>query len=174
VRIGGQEYRRNRKRPRPVATLLRKIRLRRCIYQSSEAGQEGISPLEYWLGIVPSVATPALADEAARWQADLPQQQTRTILQQRHGVTWADATLRKAVTAVAERYEPHRLPATEARVLKLLKSAEKSSGKHAPHRCPADDHDASRLACGARQKYESRRIVATAATSCSPSPLRAT
>lgn len=132
VRIDGQEYRRNRKTPRPVATLFGKITLRRCIYQSSEPGQEGIAPLEHRLGIVAGVATPALADEAARWQADLPQQQTRTILQQRHGVTWADATLRKAVAAVAERYEPHRLPATEARVLKLLKSAEKSSGKHAP------------------------------------------
>ena len=61
--------------------------------------QPGIAPLEHRLGIVAGAATPALADEAARWQADLPQQQTRTILKQRHGVSWADATLRKVVAA---------------------------------------------------------------------------
>ena len=61
VRIGGQEYRRNRKTPRPVATLFGKIRLRRCIYQSSEASQEGIAPLEHQLGIVAGVTTPAAA-----------------------------------------------------------------------------------------------------------------
>ena len=139
VRLAGHEYRRNRKTPRAVATLFGKIRLRRCIYQSSEPGQPGIAPLEHRLGVVAGAATPALADEAARWQADLPQQQTRTILQQRHGVSWADATLRKVVAAVAERYEPHRKAAGEARLLELLKAAEKSSGKHAPTLCVGRD-----------------------------------
>jgi hypothetical protein len=139
VKIAGQEYRRNRQTPRDVATLFGKIRLRRCIYQSSEPGQPGIAPLEHRLGIVAGAATPALADEAARWQADLPQQQTRTILKQRHGVAWADATLRKVVAGVAERYEPHRAAAGEARLLELLKTAEKTSGKHAPTLCVGRD-----------------------------------
>lgn len=132
VKIAGQEYRRNRKTPRDVATLFGKIKLRRFIYQSVEPGQPGIAPLEHRLGIVAGAATPALADEAARWQADLPQQQTRTILKQRHGVSWADATLRKVVAGVAERYEPHRAAAGETRLLELLKTAEESAGKHAP------------------------------------------
>lgn len=139
VKIDGQKYRRNRKTPRDVATLFGKIKLRRCIYQSVEPGQPGIAPLEQRLGMVAGAATPALADEAARWQADLPQQQTRTILKERHGVSWADATLRKVVAAVAERYEPHRGAAGEARILELLKTAEKSSGKHAPTLCAGRD-----------------------------------
>ncbi|HUE71678.1 MAG TPA: hypothetical protein VMP01_12400 [Pirellulaceae bacterium] len=54
-----------------------------AIGRRSDGGQEGIAPLENRLGIVAGGATPALADEAARWQADMPQQQTRTVLRQR-------------------------------------------------------------------------------------------
>lgn len=58
VKIAGQEYRRNRKTPRDVATLFGKIKLRRFIYQSVEPGQPGIAPLEHRLGIVAGAATP--------------------------------------------------------------------------------------------------------------------
>ncbi len=132
VRVGLSEYRRNRKTPRQVATLVGEITLERCIYQALEPGEPGLAPLEQALGIVAGIATPALADEAARLAAELPQRATRETLLARHGVAWADGTLRKVVAAMAEHLSPHRHPAQVEQVLTWLAAAAKSRGKHAP------------------------------------------
>jgi hypothetical protein len=132
LRLRRREFRRNRRTPRRIATLFGEIVLVRWFYQAVEPGERGLAPLEHQLGIVAEAATPALADEAARLNADLSQQQTREVLQQRHGVSWADGTLRKVVAAMARHYAPRRHAAQVGRLLELLKMAEKSRGKHAP------------------------------------------
>lgn len=132
VRLGRREFRRNRKTPSTVGTLFGSIVLRRCIYQAVEPGEPGLAPLERRLGIVARRATPALADEAARLNADLTQQQTRQALEGRHGVKWSHGTLRKVVAAMARYYAPLRHAAQVDRLIELLKKAEKSRGKHAP------------------------------------------
>jgi hypothetical protein len=77
VRLGRREFRRNRKTKNEIATVFGPIVLERCFYQSTEPGEPGLAPLERRLGVVARLATPALADEAARLNADLTQQQTR-------------------------------------------------------------------------------------------------
>jgi len=132
LRCGRREFRRNRKTPNQIATLFGPIVLKRCFYQAAEPGERGLAPLERRLGIVARLATPALADQAARLNADLTQQQTREVLEERHGVAWSHGTLRRVVAAMAQHYAPLRHAAQVDRIIKLLKKAEKSRGKHAP------------------------------------------
>jgi hypothetical protein len=132
VRLGRREFRRNRQTPNEIATLFGPIVLRRCIYQAVEPGERGFAPLERRLGVVARLATPALADEAARLNAELTQQQTRAALEARHGVGWSHGTLRRVVAAMAQHYAPLRHDAQVDRLLEWLEKAEKSRGRHAP------------------------------------------
>jgi hypothetical protein len=139
VEVDGQTYRRNRPTPNRIATLFGSVALTRCVYQPTERGAKCLSPLEHALGIVAGLATPALADEAARLNAELPQAQTRDVLARRHHVHWADGTLRKLVARVAENCAPQRHAAQVARLAELLKKAQKSRGKHRPTLCAGRD-----------------------------------
>lgn len=132
VRRGTREFRRNRRTPRSIASLFGPITLKRCFYQATDGESPGLSPLEHRLGIVAGAATPALAEEAARLNAELPQQQTRAALAHHYGVHWADGTLRKVVAAMAGNYAPQRHEAQLGRLREWLKEAQKSRGKHAP------------------------------------------
>lgn len=132
VRLGRREFRRNRKTPNELATLFGPIVLRRCFYQAAEPGEPGLAPLERRLGVVARLATPALADEAARCNAELTQQQTCQALQQGHGVCWSHGTLRRVVAAMAQQYAPLRHDAQVERLIEWLGKAEKSRGKHRP------------------------------------------
>jgi hypothetical protein len=136
IRVGLSVYRRNRRTPRPVATLLGEITLWRCIYQAVEAGEPGLAPLDEALGLVVGVATPALADAAARLTAELPQRATRAALAARHGVSWADGTLRKVVAAMAANLTPHREPAQVAQLLAWLAAAARNSSRPAAGTLP--------------------------------------
>ena len=131
LRRGRREFRRNRKTPNEIATLFGPVVLRRSIYQAVEPGERGLAPLERRLGVVAGLATPALADAAAGLNAELTQQQTRGVLERRHGVRWSHGTLRRVVAAMAQHYAPLRHEAQVDRVLDLLKTAGKSRGKHA-------------------------------------------
>jgi hypothetical protein len=132
IRLGTDEYRRNRKTPRHVASLFGMIQLRRCVYQAVTPGMAGIFPLEHALGIVAHLATPALADAAGRLAADLTQQQTLDVLCERHSVSWSAGTLRKVVAALAEACAPLRQEAQTSQLLAWLGKAAKSRGKFAP------------------------------------------
>ena len=131
VRLGRREFRRNRKTPNEIATVFGSIVLRRCIYQATEPGEQGFAPLERGLGIVARVATAALADEAARLNAVLTQQQTIQALEAQHDVAWSHGTLRRVVAAMAQHYAPLRHDAQVEQLLEMLKKADKSRGKHA-------------------------------------------
>lgn len=132
VRRGRDEYRRNRRTRKTIATLFGDIRFERSIYQAVERGDRSLAPLDHQLGLVAGVASPALADEAARLSADLPQAATRAVLTRRHAIQWRDGTLRRVVAAMAEHYGPHRHDAQVARLVELLATAKKIRGSHPP------------------------------------------
>jgi hypothetical protein len=132
LRIGLDEYRRNRRTPHDIFCLFGSIRLWRAVYQAVEPGAPGLFPLEHALGIVGRLATPALADQVGRLMADMTQQQTQTVLQQRYGVSWSVKSLRKVTAAVAESLAPLRQEAQVARLLDLLRQAYASTGKKRP------------------------------------------
>ena len=52
LRVGLDEYRRNRRTPHNLFCLFGRICLRRAVYQSVEPGMPGIFPLEQALGIL--------------------------------------------------------------------------------------------------------------------------
>lgn len=132
VRLGRREFRRNRKTPNKIATLFGVIVLRRTYYQAVQPGRRGLAPLERRLGIVARLATPALADEAAQLAAERTQTQTCQALERRHGVHWSQGSLRRVVAAMARHYAPLRHEAQVDQLLKLLRKAAKSRGRHAP------------------------------------------
>jgi len=132
VRLGDDEYRRNRKTPRWIACLFGTIRLWRCVYQAVVPEETGIFPLEHALGVVMHLATPALADVAGRLAAELTQQQTLDVLRERHGVSWSVGSLRKVVAVLADRFAPLRQEAQVAQLMAWLRKAAKSRGKFAP------------------------------------------
>ena len=132
LRIGLDEYRRNRRTPRDLFCLFGPIRLWRVVYQAVEPGIAGLFPLEQALGIVGRLATPALADQVGRLMAELTQQQTQAVLRQRYGVSWSVKSLRKVTAALAESLSPLRQEAQVARLLDLLRQAFASAGKCRP------------------------------------------
>jgi hypothetical protein len=132
LRIGRDEYRRNRRTPHNLFCLFGPIRLWRVVYQAAEQGMPGIFPLECALGIVGRLATPALAEEVGRLMAEMTQQQTQAVLRERYGVSWSIPSLRKVTAALAESLAPLRQEAQVERLLELLRQAFASSGKYRP------------------------------------------
>jgi hypothetical protein len=132
IRIGLNDYRRNRKTSTTISTLFGKVRLQRFIYQAVEAGEAGIFPVQIALGVTGGQATPALADVVGRLVADLTQQQTLAVLRERYAICWSVGTLRKVTAALAETLAPLRQQAQVAYLLELLQKAVKSTGNGRP------------------------------------------
>ena len=90
-------------------------------------------PLCRDLGLVQG-ATPALAERAARYQAETgaSQRQTRARLRREHGVAWGVKKLRQVTEAVARAMEPHRPGAQAEPVVRWLAQAQASRGWHRP------------------------------------------
>jgi len=132
IKLGRDEYRRNRKTPGNVFCLFGQITLRRFIYQAVQPGEPGLFPLQHALGMVARLATPALADQVGRLAADLPQQQTLGVLQDRFGVRLSVGSLRKITAAMAQSLAPLQHDALVHRLLTLLQKAFDTRGKHRP------------------------------------------
>ena len=132
LRVGLDEYRRNRRTPRDLFCLFGPIRLWRSVYQAVEPGIPGLFPLEQALGIVARLATPALADQVGRLMAELPQQQTQAVLPERYAVSCSVKSLRKVTAALAESLSPLRQEAQAARLVERLRQAFASAGKNRP------------------------------------------
>lgn len=132
LRLGLDEYRRNRRTPHNLFCLFGPLRLCRVVYQAVEPGMPGIFPLEQALGIVGRLATPALADQVGRLIADSTQQQTQAVLRERYGVAWSVKSLRKVTAALAESLAPLRQAAQVDRLVDLMRQAHATSGKYRP------------------------------------------
>lgn len=131
---GGLYTRLSHKTPQEVATAFGKIRLLRVGYRPTQkTGEPTIFPLAQQLGLVAS-ATPALAERAARYQAEAGATQRRTLqrLQQDHGVTWGVKKLREVTQRVAEALTEQRHEVQVEKLLHLLEQAWTSKGKHKP------------------------------------------
>jgi hypothetical protein len=106
--------------------------MKRWIYQAVQAGESGLCPLEHSLGVVARLATPALADVVGRLSAELTQEQTLAVLQERYGVCWSVGSLRKVTAALAEALTPLTHEAQVGYLLDLLRKAYDSRGKFRP------------------------------------------
>jgi hypothetical protein len=123
-----------RKTPQEVATSFGKIRLWRVGYRPTQkTGDPTIFPLAQQLGII-AAATPALAERAARYQAETGATQRRTLqrLKQEHGVNWGVKKLRQVTNRVAEAMTEQRHDVQVEKLLQLLEQAWTSKGKHKP------------------------------------------
>jgi hypothetical protein len=130
----GPYTRLNQKTPQTVATLFGKIRWWRVGYRpTNKTGDATIFPLAQHLGIVQG-ATPALAELAARCQAETgaTQQQTLKRLKQEHGVNWGVTKLREVTEHLAVALTEHRQDAQVEKLLELLARADASPGRHRP------------------------------------------
>lgn len=132
LRIGLDEYRRNRRTPRNLFCLFGPICLWRVVYQAVQPGMPGLFPLEQALGVVRHLATPALADQVGRLIAELTQQQTQAVLRERYGVSWSVKSLRKVTAALAESLSPLRQEGQVGKLLELLREAFASVGRYRP------------------------------------------
>jgi hypothetical protein len=137
VRFDGNDYRRlNQATRNPhVSTMFGKIDLWRHGYRSwdRDDGLPTLFPREMQLGLVEG-ATPALLDRVGRYlaEAGATQQLVLRRLKEQHGVEWGVKRLRDAAAALVERLEPLRREEQVERLLKLLKEAEASKGRHRP------------------------------------------
>lgn len=114
------------------------IRVQRWLFGSLEGlNLPSLFPLEHFLGIVAGVATPALAQFAARLSVEYTQQQVLHVLREQCHVCWGVQTLRKVTRAgagglgpswspcrrVAEGIAPFQHATRVELVLKWLKKA---------------------------------------------------
>jgi len=105
------------------------IQVKRWLYESMDGLQlPALFPLKRALGIVAGVATPGLADLAARLSVDFTQRQVLESLRQQNYVLWGPRTLRKVTLAMAEGIAPHQHAAHLQRLLGWLKQAAESKG----------------------------------------------
>lgn len=132
LRLGRDEYRRNRRTPHDVSCLFGRLRLNRWVYQAVTAGEPGLCPLEQALGVVAGLATPALADVVGRLSAELTQEQTLAVLKERYGVCWSVGSLRKVTASLAEALTPLTHEAQVGYLVNLLGKASASRGKFRP------------------------------------------
>ena len=135
VHCEGSRFRRlTRKTPQQVGTLFGTITLRRWGYRAGPAeGEPVLFPLCRALGLIHG-ATPALAERVAHYQAQsgATQKQTLTRLHGEHGVRWGVKRLRQVTEFVAAAMEEHRAEGQAEQVLRWLKQAQASRGRHQP------------------------------------------
>jgi hypothetical protein len=130
----GPYTRLNRKTPQDVATSFGQIRWWRVGYRPTQkTGDPTIFPLAQQVGIIAG-ATPALAERAARYQAEAGATQRRTLqrLKQEHGVAWGVKKLRQVTHRVAAAMTEQRHDVQVEKLLQMLEQARTSTGKHKP------------------------------------------
>jgi len=122
-------YRGKRRSPtRNLNCLFGKIRVWRWLYEATESVGPALFPLELKLGLVASVATPALADRVAQLVVDFSQRQVLMILREQHQVSWGAVTLRKVTASMAEAMSPFQHAAQVGQLLAWLKAAVAEGG----------------------------------------------
>jgi hypothetical protein len=122
------------KTPQEVATTFGKIRWWRVGYRPThKTADPTIFPLAQQLGLVAG-ATPALAERAARYQAEAGATQRRTLqrLKHEHGVAWGVKKLRQVTSHVALAMTEQRHDVQVEKLLDWLEQAWLSKGKHKP------------------------------------------
>jgi hypothetical protein len=133
----GSGYRRLNQKTRNahLSTLFGTIELWRWPYRywQRDAAEACLFPLEIALGLVHG-ATPALVEAVGRWmaQAGATQQSVLDRLRSEHGVCWGAKRLRQVTEELSAAFEDLTPECQVARLLELLKKAEKSGGSRRP------------------------------------------
>jgi hypothetical protein len=128
----GQSYRRNRMTSKTIDTRFGPVTFRRWFFQNAEAGEPGMAPLDLRLGLLAGRMTPAAAEATGRLAADLPQQAVLEALRERFAIMPGVATVRRVVSALAEKVRMHHDEAAIERLTDLIQEARQSPGKHEP------------------------------------------
>jgi hypothetical protein len=135
VHYESESYRRlAEKTPQEVSTLFGKITVHRLGYRAApDAGVPVLFPLVRELGIVHG-ATPALVERVARYLAETGATQGQTLkrLREEHGLAWGVKRLRQVAEFVSAAMERHRADAQADQVLRWLRLAQQSKGRHRP------------------------------------------
>ena len=84
--FGNNKYRRNRRTTKNIDTRFGVITIKRWFYQNMQAETPGLAPLDIRLGLFADRMTPALAEVTGRLAADMTQQATLDMLQERFEV----------------------------------------------------------------------------------------
>jgi hypothetical protein len=133
----GSGYRRLNQKTRNahLSTLFGTIELWRWPYRywQRDAAEACLFPLEIALGLVHG-ATPALVEAVGRWMAEAgaTQQSVLDRLRSEHGVCWGAKRLRQVTEELSAAFEDLTPECQVARLLELLKKAEKSGGSRRP------------------------------------------
>jgi hypothetical protein len=132
ITFEGDSYRRRPKQPKTISSSFGPVEYSRFRYESCEAGQGSLFPLDLQLGLEAHWATPALAECVGRLAVDHEQRQVLAILARDHDVSWSVAVLRKVTAAVSAGLASFREPAQIKKARDLLKQAFRSKGRHRP------------------------------------------
>jgi hypothetical protein len=132
ITFEGETYRRRPKQPKTIYSSFGPVEYSRFRYESCEAGQCSLFPLDLQLGLEAHLATPALAERVGRLAVDHEQRQVLAILARDHGVCWSVMLLRKVSSALSEGLASFREATQVAKAQELLKQAFRSKGRHRP------------------------------------------
>jgi hypothetical protein len=133
-----QEYSRKQEKSNNrggIGTCFGTIPLRRfsCepLQEAREDAQKSFAPLEWQLGIVAGIATPALAERVAFLAVGHTQQEVLQRLAEDHGVLWSVGVLRKVTAAVSAGLAENLHQAQKVQLLQWLRQADGSKGRRA-------------------------------------------
>jgi len=132
ITFAGDSYRRRPKQAKTIYSSFGPVEYSRFRYESCEAGQCSLFPLDLQLGLEAHLATPALAERVGRLAVDHEQRQVLAILARDHEVRWSVAVLRKVTASLSAGLASFREPAQIKKAQDLLQRAFRSKGRYRP------------------------------------------
>ena len=127
--FAGQHYRRNRRTPKSIDTRFGVVTVERWFYQNRQAEMPGIAPLDVRLGLFADRMTPALAEVTGRLAADMPQQATLDILEERFAVRPGVDAYRRVIADIASQVRTIHDDVAIEKLCQWIEQARQSDGK---------------------------------------------
>lgn len=128
--FAGQHYRRNRRTPKRIDTRFGVITVERWFYQNTQPEMPGIAPLDVRLGLFADRMTPALAEVTGRLAADMPQQATLDMLEERFAVRPGVPAYRRIIADIAGQVRTVHDDVAIEKLCEWIEQARQSDGKH--------------------------------------------
>ncbi len=123
-------YRRNRRTRKNIDTRFGVVTIKRWFYQNTQPSLPGLAPLDVRLGLFADRMTPALAEVTGRLAADMTQQATRDMLEERFGVRPGVAAYRRVLADLAHRVRIEHDDVAIEKLSEWIELARRSTGKH--------------------------------------------
>lgn len=128
--FAGQTYRRNRRTRKNLDTRFGVVTLKRWFYQNTQPSMPGLAPLDVRLGLFADRMTPALAEVTGRLAADMTQQATLDMLEERFGVRPGVAAYRRVLADIAHRVRIEHDDVASEKLSEWIELARRSVGKN--------------------------------------------